>query len=428
MRSFTTNFISNTIENKVVSTRGINAWISRVYIIRDILGKLKPDKPEDNTSGFLAYNIPDNPYKRVKMKTGRFLTRKLNLNGEFLTDVALRNIADTINNELWPDCKYHLVSGSEIQIAYENAIGGRSCMTGGSADKVGMYVDNQDTYRLAVMSYNGDSARAIIVRLNNGSFFMDRIYSTCSLLEDKLIEIAEKEGWFYRTSSQAGVMGISDYNGKPVEDYSIFVVSGLEFVDGEIPYQDTLTRYALSKTGCRISICHNRNGMACDGVLDSTEGYIAGGEDYDNCYECEDNLHTDNLIYVEGAGCSYCESCWSELFFNCEYCDETATRDDMIEIVDRSQWWCEDCASSHATKCSECGEINVEEYNLIEDCIYCYSCEENLPKCKCCEEKVMEVNDDNMCTECQEDKDAEVKIRKDAETVAYYDRANLYQT
>lgn len=114
--------VFSAIEKEVFASYGFNAWLSRSYIIRDVLLKLVVTTPDDNSAGFIAYDVPGK--NRMKMKTGKFLNRKLNLNNGYLNDVSLRRIADSINEAVNPDYNCELVSGDTIYQNYKDGIGG----------------------------------------------------------------------------------------------------------------------------------------------------------------------------------------------------------------------------------------------------------------------------------------------------------------
>ncbi len=410
------------IRDEVKQTLGVNAFISRMYIIKEILSKLEPTKPDDETCGFIAYNVPNNPYERMKLKTGKFLTRKLNLNSGFLNDSSLRKIADAINVKMNPDCNYRLDNGSAIYGNYRDGIGGGACMSGGEADKVELYVDNPKVYQQAILELGGDSARAMVIRLDNGDYLMDRIYTTSLFLKEKMRDIAKDNQWYYRTLTGAGDFGISDCRGCSVQDYSIFVVRGLKYNDGAVPYQDTLTRYNLK--GDEIRIQHLDSGLCYDGILDSTDGYIADGNS-GTCYHCESMVDIDDLLFSEVTENHYCESCHNELFSTCQHCEEALYINDLEKIEDADEYWCEDCVGKHVARCVECNELNIGAYYIVEDAVYCGDCvKTHCYKCVVCNELFLELNDEKLCRDCQTEK---IKISEYVEAVDYAGKANFLE-
>lgn len=297
-------------------------------------------------------------------------------------------------------------------------------MTGGCADRVGLYVDNPKVYQMLTMRSGNDSARAMVIKLDNGKYFMDRIYSTCDFLVDKMINFAKSKKWFYRTTQHAGSCIISDYKDVNVSDYSNFTVSGLVYTDGEIPYQDTIRNYRVQDG--LLDICHANFYNDYDGVLDSTEGTLED-DDTQSCDGCGDRYNYEDLCSNE-SGDVYCMDCWDEISFYCPKCNETACQNDSVYIKDIEQDWCSDCARHYAYICNKCGEAEaVLTATEVDGEYYCNSCFENLSKCDKCNEVVSEVNDNEFCTKCQTDEDTEKQNRKNAEVLAYFGREDIFQ-
>jgi hypothetical protein len=179
------NFILKTIYDKY----GFNCMLSYKYIIEDKVNQLKPDKPEDEDVGKIAYNVPNKP--RMKITTGKFLRRKLNLN-KYFNDVDLQAIADNINNELFPEIKVKLLKGSDITNAYKNCFGVSSCMTNDDAYKTRLYEMNPDRFEMLTMQWKNDEARAILHKLDNNNKLLGCIYSSSSNLKTKMKKYAKE--------------------------------------------------------------------------------------------------------------------------------------------------------------------------------------------------------------------------------------------
>ena len=134
----TSQDIYSIISNIAVDINGYDKWLERAKTVCDRLNELQPDKPDDGTTGFLAYNVgADKP--RMKIKIGRFLTKKLQLNSGYLNDQIIQKIANEISMFLWSKICIELVNGSKITDNYENEIGSSSCMTGEYADYTRLY-------------------------------------------------------------------------------------------------------------------------------------------------------------------------------------------------------------------------------------------------------------------------------------------------
>lgn len=350
-----------------------------------MIRELQPGKPDDETQGFIAYNMPNKD--RMKMKTGRFLTRKLHLNNGFLSDTAIQRLASEINTELFPSLGIRLDTGEAIYDNYYNDIGGSSCMTGSCADYVRLYCDNEDQISQLVIVQNGDSARAIIWKLDNGRYFMDRIYATCGYLQDRLRDYAKHQGWDLRDNDDMDCSVPSD-----------MVVSGLAWTDGEVPYMDSL-RYYRIEDGLLTVLSNSR---CSDGTLDSQDGTI---ENQDHCCNCNTSVDEDD-IYSNDDSEIYCEDCYNDIYSYCEKCEETVLRDDIV-CVDGDNYWCKYCADSHATQCEKCSEYVTTSITVDGD-EYCEDCAQDFPICEDCGEYTEEVNQCGYCEDCEPDHEDEI--------------------
>lgn len=313
----------------------------------DVLNNLRllePNIPEDNSVGYIAFN--NNGKARTKLRVGRFLTRKLNLNSGLLNDQQIRNIADAINDVLYPDIKVELLKGEGITKAYEKGVGCHSCMTDGNAIFTRMYEDNPDRFQLLVMRWQNDSARALLYKLDNGQQFISTIYHSCSVLREKMVNYAEKQGWYDVSSKDK-------------------IVSNLNWEDGHVPFQDILQCYKIEKNG-KLTIFYDSScGIKSEGCLDSTEGYI-----YSKyiCYSCDNPIAPDEHYNV--ADGTYCDACYNEIFCMCDNCGTTVDRDRGITITDIDGYVvCEYCARHHYNQCQECDkhfEGDLEDNYCLE--------------------------------------------------------------
>lgn len=368
-------FISET----VIAYRGYNCWLSRKYIISEKLQRLQPSKPEDGDTGKIAFNVPDKD--RMKIKTGRFLTRKLNLNNGFLSDVAIREITDKINTLLFPDIKIEIVSGIELTEDYYQKTGGYSCMVGDNSEYTRLYERNPDKVRMLTIHFNSDSARGIVWKLDNGRYFLDRVYATCEHLKEKMADYASEHGWIQKA--------ICNY------DSSDLIVSNLAYQDGEIPYMDTLTCGCTCDAGLTVSV----NGCS-DYELTNQDGELQSGY----CCECCGEHVSEDEHYSSTDNGIYCESCFSENFTYCGHCGEITSTDDIVRIEDMDEWYCSYCADNHVYKCEDCGDYNKNDYVEIEGDIYCNSCAENYARCDDCGEQFIDadcINEDGLCENCR---------------------------
>ena len=355
-------------------------WLDHKLELIWILNELQPSKPDDGSAGFLAYNVPG--HNRMKMRTGRFLTRKLKLNSGLLPDTAIQHIANQINTRLFDDITIiRLDKGPQITQNYKNMIGGYSCMTGNAAQYTGLYADNPDKIRQLVMISLNDSARAIVYKLDNGEFYMSRVYSTSEDLKQCMRNYANKQGWYY---SDCGVMR----NGKSIGNYRQFIMSGLNFTDGEIPYVDVLSYYRIENG--KLTMLRPEAGEF-EGQLDSTTGYLHSDSECE-CVYCGCPVSQEDAYLVDDD--RYCEECYDELFSRCEECGDVYPVKDCTWIQSTEKTVCETCLSDCYFFCDDCGKFYPEsdlhrvsvdrEYrhvceNCVGDYVICDDCEDYYP-------------------------------------------------
>ncbi len=392
------NMLMDLIETEVLQTIDFKlwrhiakrSWVSRRRLIIDSLNRLQPSIPEDGSTGKIAFNVPSKD--RMKIKTGRFLTRKLNLNSGFLSDKSIAVITGDINSELFSDdVQIELVRGQEITKAYEDGIGAVTCMCtggdGGGPNCTLLYKLNPDRFQMLIMHYQADSARAIVHKLDNGRYFMDRVYSSCSMLVGKMQSYAEESDWDYRISTEAGERDATC-------DDSTLTVSGLDYKEGEVPYMDTMENGCTCGPGLTISAygCQDYELLNQNGQL--RRGYT--------CANCGDWVSEDDYQPIDGN--VYCEDCANKLFSYCDNCEEMVPVDDCVSIEDTSIYVCSSCAADKFTVCEDCGAYNKDDYIVIEDYAYCLSCAEEYPICEECGEQSTDgnfVNEDGLCKDCE---------------------------
>lgn len=380
----TSDFIKNAIQEEDVKTKGYNCWLSKLHTVFDKLQQLNPTKPDDNTVGFIAFDVPDKP--RVKLKTARFLTRKLNLNNGFLPDSAISSIANKINNKLFPDIRTELISGEQITEAYRKAVGSSSCMTNDYCDYTKLYEMNPDKIQMLVMYYMNDTARAILYKLDNGKYYLDRIYASCDALKIKMSNYADKQNWYKRETIYK----------LTTEQKEALTVSDLHYEDGHVPYMDT---FGGSIYKSKLTLSYNDYDLN----LDNTDGYIESGY---VCECCSEYISEDDAISVGGD--TYCEHCVTESFTYCECCGEYIDNDSIVYITDADIYVCEYHASRNYTQCEDCGDHYKDIYTITVDgkCI-CENCSDNYATCNDCGEwfNPEDVDENGYCSECKPEED-----------------------
>ncbi len=351
------DYICGEIKYTCIDYLGVPVWKLHRKRIYDDLTRLQPDKPTDGSLNVLAFVIPNKP-KRLKLRTTRFLSRKLKLNSGFLSDAILQNLGDNINMNLFGLSPEHvrLLSGSQITNAYRDKLGTKSCMTK-RPEYTRLYERNPERFKLFTISFNNDTGRALLVTLDNGQKYMDRVYASSETVKSKMIEYAEKQKW-------------ASYGGGNPFDSDTLIVSGLDYIDGEIPYMDTFTCGTIIDGKLTVSF----NGIN-DYDLQSLDGMLETGM---TCEYCDENVHEDDVQYVGGS--RYCQDCYDENFFFCDDCEESYGNDEAIGIDGGEYYVCTYCADTNYNYCDDCCEYkSTSQYyenlnrHLCNDCVEDYT-------------------------------------------------------
>lgn len=348
---------------------------------------LQPSIPEDNSCGYIAFNVVGKP--RMKLRTARFLTRKLSLNSRFLPDDRIQRIAERINLVLFGTALFiELINGPAITETYEKAVGGGSCMTHGSAECTLLYEMNPDRFQMLVMRQFNTSARAIVHKLDNGEYYLDRIYSNSQTLVLAMREYAQKHNWNYR-----------DEHGCPSCSGNILVVSDLNWEDGHVPYMDTMIYGEITDSG-KLSISAQNGNLD----LQNINGYIES----ESCEHCGIGVDRDDVFSGPNGEDCYCESCYYELFTSCDRCGETVYNDDTVYLESEDHRYCTSCADGCAWCCDKCNNYFSNHENStparnVGD--VCERCLKEYAFCDCCNEYHEEasfetVNGENICQTC----------------------------
>ena len=410
------------IEKAVVSEKNSTVWLSVYSNLADNLTAYKPTVPNDGTENSIAYTSKRDD-KRVKIKTSRFLSKRLDLNTGFISEAGLHKLTDTINAKLFRGNTIELVKGKAITENYKKGVGTTSCMTGGSACCTRLYENNPDRFQQLIMHQNNDSGRAIVHKLDNGSFLLDRIYASSDYVTREMRNYGRKQGWQIRSV---------------IDDFSILVVSGLTYKNGQVPYQDTLKLYRIKDK--KLTIFHRRYSRDCIGELGSTSGYLdedggyrcRGCENYFNeddltyinddylcedcideyytrCEDCEELIRNNVIYHVQDADTEVCDSCLVDNYTQCTVCDDWFD-DDWIEIKDTGDCVCQSCAGKQFTQCDNCCEYFSKGYVQIEDIDDCHVCQEcaddTYEKCPVCNKYFNELpatgllKDMDVCKDC----------------------------
>ncbi len=352
--------IRNCIEDYIAAIHPFNLEIG--WFIGSIDYKY-PDKPDDDSIGYIAFNVPGKD--RLKLKTARYLTRKCKLNeGASLNDEQIRILAEKINSLLWTVEELNnieLIHGKAITEAYNDEVGGSSCMTGSNSDYTKLYESNLTRFEMLIICSGNDSARAIIHKLDNGRKLLGVIYATAEHLLDEMEKYAIRQNWIPCAA--------------PDQDKNSWVMSDLHFCDGEIPYMDVLTSGEINNN--LLTVSYNSG----DFELQNTNGSLNGGY---QCENCSDHIYEYDT-YSDGDGNTYCEYCFNENFIYCPDCEDIIHNNDVIFIQDKEIYVCQRCADKNYYRCETCGKYHtLDDMQIFDDSAYCENCFDSVANC--CEE------------------------------------------
>jgi len=348
--------------------------------------------PHDGVAGYIAYNVPNKP--RAKMRTGKFLGKKLQLNNNYLNPAMLEYLAGKVNMAIFGvenGGGMQFLVGDDITRAYEKSTGCGSCMTGSSCEKVGLYAMNPTRFKLAVLELGANSGRALLVKLDNGDFYLDRVYCDSRSIRDAMYQYAIKEGWYYRDGPEG--IGLW-HNESRMSDHSMLIASDLEYEDGKVPYMDTFT-YGNVHNGC-LDI------SATDGNIDlqSTNGWIEDGGIV--CASCDDYANEETYHVVDDE--TICDDCFDRYYFHCGDCDINYRNNEEHTIDDTCCTVCTACLDNY-NFCEDCETYNSEttyletlEKDVCNHCLRCYQ------ECEGCNEYVpnADIDVDGRCPNCPE--------------------------
>ncbi len=376
--------IRNCIEDYVASLHPFNLQIGWA------LGAINyryPDKPDDSSIGFIAFDVPGK--ERLKLKTARYLTRKCKLNEvAVLNDEQIRILAEKINGLLWTVDELNdveLICGRAITEAYSDEVGGSSCMSGCNSSYTRLYEVNPTRFEMLIIRNDNDSARAIVHKLDNGQKLMGVIYATAEHLLDMMENHANSQGWLTCNNTDRC-------------NRNSWVMSDLQFCEGEIPYMDTLTSGSIN--GNLLTVSYNSGEFE----LQNTNGNL---DDYYQCENCGDCLHEDDT-YSDDNGNIYCEYCFNENFIYCPDCEDVTRSTDTVYIQDKEICICQHCADKNYYRCETCNEYRtLDSMKIFDDNPYCENCFDEIADC--CEdcneafytEDLTTVGDsDPLCEDC----------------------------
>lgn len=339
------------------------------------------------------------PERRTKTTLGRYIRRQypdVVIKEEFLEQFVAKVMAD-----LMPvDSKFKMISGPYIKQAYQDEIGGESCMTGDDSNKVKIYAINPDVVSMLVYDDGEMTGRCLVWKTDQGHTVTDRIYPNSGRHIAEYEKYISEQGWHRRSDNRAP--SCSQYIvGLEHERLSVT----LKVPDPPIwPYIDTFAYYGSRD----IDYDNNKITLKMNGdySLHSTSGEGPDCERVE-CSSCGTGLDEEDALYSPG-GDAYCESCFSENYTYCNRCGETVDSDDTHEVhVDySSEEWCEYCTNNHAIHCERCSQyVRNTCTTTVDGDAVCDSCAEESSECADCggrfwNDDMEEVGGESYCCSC----------------------------
>ncbi|MBW1931438.1 MAG: hypothetical protein JRI56_00125 [Deltaproteobacteria bacterium] len=332
----------------------------------DSIDFLSPSTPKDGSVGYIAHDYKNG--ERRKLKTQRYLTRKLDLR-RYLSEAKIVSLSHRLNFHLWSTeelCDIKVIWGDDIVKAYKNHVGGRSCMTGDSADCTRMYADNPDIFSMLVITCGNDSLRAILVKADSGRTYVSRYYRTARFLEDVADNYIKQQGWTHGWG-QDGEAGI------PPEEK----VSNVMYIQGGIPYMD-IFQYAYRESPNHLTLLPYNNDEV-EVILGATSGWLL--------YICPECGQGCRGLSPEGI----CDECLEARYEYCDLCRELTEKRHILRGP-AGQPCCPDCYDLFFTECKVCGET-IEARIEVGGYPVCYTChDEYVASCSHCEEEFFKRN------------------------------------
>lgn len=370
-----------------------------------VIQKIRKDK-----EGYLAFSNEDPmmvsyaqrpeyrlcPGRRVKTTLQRYIRRRLGIANtipDHRLDQMYRDVFASRTVEV-NEKQFTVLEGQEIVDAYDDCVGGGTCMTGDNSDCVRLYALNPDKVKLLV--YRG-SARALLWTCEDGARVMDRIYPNDGGHTAIMRQWARDHGYLTREDNR-----MPSGNKVPVSDGHEHTV--LLTHDGAFPYMDTFHFGEIEDRSGKL-YASNFYFDGC-GYLEHTDG---SGPDLYECNRCGCSISERNSYEFDGN--YWCSSCYKSELFDCQHCGTCHYQDDGInarlyrggrtyDVV-----WCQECADENTFYCEGCNtHIHGVPHVLAEDtdrsfcpecaqertgtCADCGTTVEKLTECAHCHLKV----------------------------------------
>ncbi len=223
-----------------------------------------------------------------------------------------KSTIDRLNNIF---SNFEVVSGDEISdwyhyTKYDSDRGqlGSSCMREGDDEWFEIYTCNPHKVSLVIFrsidNHDKIKGRALLWTLEDGSKFMDRIYTNDDSDNTLFQEYSKANGWVYKHGYKGGGILVKDKDDKIIDLGNISIKLNTFRFD-YYPYLDTL-RYYNPSTGIITSDNKGRGGfLALEGTCGDDYGIIEQEEiwaPFYGRYFTEDELDNGDMV-----NCTYCD-------------------------------------------------------------------------------------------------------------------------
>lgn len=313
-----------------------------------------------------------NKGKNQEMKIGRLAIQLLQSIKKSYSDKEIEQFVNEFKSQLEiirdKFNYFELVSGDLIRHFYsENQYDNRksgplhsSCMKGSKCQSFfGIYTDNPSVCQLLILKSDVDDAkivgRALVWKLVDDTYFMDRIYYVNDSQVNLFKEYAMSKGWCYKTRQESSDSTPIEFS--PDKRYYEDLTVKLEKSEfRKYPYMDTL-KY-LDEGSDILS----NNSKYSDVELESTEGgrgtncERCDGDEEVTCDYC-DGDGTSECSRCDGDGRIECGECDGDGQVDCDECDGKGTLDDGSECPDcsgKGKIECDGCNGNGDNECYEC--------------------------------------------------------------------------
>jgi len=293
----------NIIKNLVYEVTG--EYLSYAYIL-----DTRPRKPSGGITHSISY-LNNEQQRRYVCKTGRYVKKLEKQMVDGFTDRQVEVIAASINDAIFSNdtTTIEQVSGTAIQDAYEDAVGGESCMTYDYAVKyLEIYANNPNVSLLIARTKKGGytrTGRALLWKYYDSIEDAKNREGPTKLYGDNIyMEIPECK---YALKQWMNDNCDNNYHVDSGYDTEMYVP--FDDIPEYWPYCDTF-RYASPVSRILSSYRHKGSYM-----LEDTEGCLCGwgGMDDITCYRCRDVIDNSDMRYHTHTGSMYCTSCWDEV-------------------------------------------------------------------------------------------------------------------